>query len=98
MPSRLTGLFRAASPLALAGVPPRCFNLSRPPPPGPPVANRTLEPELADRVTRGLEEGFRARTSLRRVNEGGDAELVCTLTDYSHRPQTTAGDRVTSYR
>ena len=32
------------------------------------------------------------------MNEGGDAELECTLTDYSHRPQTTAGDRVTSYR
>ncbi|HLP40109.1 MAG TPA: hypothetical protein VK465_01265, partial [Fibrobacteria bacterium] len=38
------------------------------------------------------------RTNLRRVNEGGDAELLLTLTDYSHRPQTTAGDQVTSYR
>ena len=63
-----------------------------------PVANRTLEPDLAERVRRGLEEGFRLRSNLRRVNEGGDAELVCTLTDYSHRPQNTAGDRVTSYR
>lgn len=64
----------------------------------PQAQNRTLEPELADRVTRGLEEGFRNRTNLRRVNEGGDAELLLTLTDYSHRPQTTAGDQVTSYR
>lgn len=63
-----------------------------------PVANRTLEPDLADRVTRGLEDGFRRRSNLRRVNENGDAELVCTLTDYSHRPLTTAGDRVTTYR
>jgi hypothetical protein len=64
----------------------------------PPVDNRTLEPELADRVTRGLEEGFRRRSNLRRVNENGDALLLCTLTDYSHRPQTTSGDVVTSYR
>lgn len=64
----------------------------------PPVANKTLEPDIADRVTRGLEDGFRRRSNLRRVNEGGDAELICTLTDYSHRPLTTSGDRVTTYR
>lgn len=64
----------------------------------PPVANKTLEPDIADRVTRGLEDGFRRRSNLRRVNEGGDAELICTLTDYSHRPLTTSGDRVTAYR
>jgi hypothetical protein len=63
-----------------------------------PVGNKTLEPDLPERVRRGLEEGFRLRSNLRRVNEGGDAELTCTLTDYSHRPQTTSGDRVTSYR
>ncbi|HLP40952.1 MAG TPA: hypothetical protein VK465_05555, partial [Fibrobacteria bacterium] len=28
----------------------------------PQAQNRTLKPELADRVTRGLEEGFRNRT------------------------------------
>lgn len=64
----------------------------------PPVANKTLEPDIADRVSRGLEDGFRRRSNLRRVNEGGDAELICTLTDYSHRPLTTSGDRVTIYR
>jgi hypothetical protein len=34
----------------------------------------------------------------RKVNEGGDAELICVLTDYSHRPQSTSGATVTSYR
>lgn len=63
-----------------------------------PVANRTLESALADRITQGLEEGFRSRSNLRKVNEGGDAELICVLTDYSHRPQTTSGATVTSYR
>ncbi|MEO6098039.1 MAG: hypothetical protein ABIW76_21195, partial [Fibrobacteria bacterium] len=55
-----------------------------------PVGNRTLESALADRITQGLEEGFRSRSNLRKVNEGGDAELICILTDYSHRPQTTS--------
>ncbi len=63
-----------------------------------PVANRTLESALADRITQGLEEGFRSRSNLRKVNEGGDAELITVLTDYSHRPQTTSGATVTSYR
>lgn len=64
----------------------------------PPVLNRTLEPDLPERVRRGLEDGFRLRSNLRRVNENGDAELQCTLTDYSHRAQATSGDVVTSYR
>jgi hypothetical protein len=63
-----------------------------------PVANKTLESALADQITQGLEEGFRSRSNLRKVNEGGDAELVCTLTDYSHRAQTTSGALVTAYR
>ena len=91
--------------MALAGFLAGCYSFSGTTLPGHlrtirilPVANRTLEPQITDRVTRGLEEGFRSRTNLRRVNEGGDAELVCALTDYSHRPQTTSGDRVTSYR
>lgn len=63
-----------------------------------PVVNRTLEPDLAEKVRRGLEEGFNSRSSLRRVNDGGDAELLCTLTDYSHRPLTTSGETITSYR
>jgi hypothetical protein len=63
-----------------------------------PVLNRTLEPDLPERVRRGLEDGFRLRSNLRRVNENGDAELHCTLTDYSHRALTTSGDVVTSYR
>jgi hypothetical protein len=63
-----------------------------------PVANKTLESALADQITQGLEEGFRGRSNLRKVNEGGDAELVCTLTEYSHRPLTTSGATVTSYR
>ena len=63
-----------------------------------PVANRTLEPTLPEQLARGLEEGFRSRSNLRRVNEGGDAELVTVLTDYSHRPQATSGASVTSYR
>ncbi|MDB5051660.1 MAG: hypothetical protein JWO30_4731 [Fibrobacteres bacterium] len=63
-----------------------------------PVENKTLESALADQITQGLEEGFRSRSNLRKVNEGGDAELRCVLTDYSHRPQTTSGATVTSYR
>lgn len=63
-----------------------------------PVGNKTLESALADQITQGLEEGFRSRSNLRKVNEGGDAELICTLTDYSHSPQTTNGSLVTSYR
>ena len=63
-----------------------------------PVRNKTLESALADQITQGLEEGFRSRSNLRKVNEGGDAELICTLTDYSHRPQATSGATVTSYR
>ncbi|MDB5104726.1 MAG: hypothetical protein JWP91_2415 [Fibrobacteres bacterium] len=63
-----------------------------------PVANRTLESALADQITQGLEEGFRSRSNLRKVNEGGDAELITVLTEYSHRPQTTSGATVTSYR
>jgi hypothetical protein len=63
-----------------------------------PVGNKTLESVLADQITQGLEEGFRARSNLRKVNEGGDAELICTLTDYSHRPQSTSGANVTAYR
>ncbi|MDQ3002328.1 MAG: LPS assembly lipoprotein LptE [Fibrobacterota bacterium] len=63
-----------------------------------PVANKTLESALADQVTRGLEEGFSSRSNLRRVNEGGDAELICVLTDYSHSPLATSGATVTSYR
>jgi len=63
-----------------------------------PIENKTLESSLPDRIAQGLEEGFRQRTSLRRVNEGGDAELVSVLKSYSHRPQSVSGDKVTSYR
>lgn len=63
-----------------------------------PVVNRTLESSLADRVTQGLADGFSKRSNLRRVNDDGDAELLCVLTDYSHRPQSTSGEKVTSYR
>ena len=94
-----TALFLAVS--ALAG----CYSFSGTTLPGhlrtvriDPVANRTLESALADRITQGLEEGFRSRSNLRKVNEGGDAELICVLTDYSHRPQITSGATVTSYR
>lgn len=63
-----------------------------------PVLNKTLESALADKITRGLEEGFSSRSNLRKVNESGDAELITVLTDYSHRPQSTSGATVTSYR
>lgn len=63
-----------------------------------PVGNQTLESSLPDRVALGLEEGFRQRTNLRRVNEGGDAELATTLKTYAHRPQSVSGDKITSYR
>ena len=63
-----------------------------------PVVNRTLESSLADQITQGLEQGFSSRSNLRKVNESGDAELICVLTDYSHRPQSTSGATVTSYR
>jgi hypothetical protein len=60
--------------------------------------NKTLESSLADKITQGLEEGFSSRSNLRKVNDGGDAELICVLTDYSHRAQSTSGATVTSYR
>ena len=63
-----------------------------------PVVNRTLESSLADQITQGLEQGFSSRSNLRKVTENGDAELICVLTDYSHRPQSTSGATVTSYR
>ncbi len=63
-----------------------------------PVTNQTLESSLADRIAQGLEDGFRQRTNLRRVNDGGDAELATVLKSYAHRPQSTSGDRVTTYR
>jgi len=63
-----------------------------------PVENRTLEPSLADQITQGLDEGFRRRSNLRRVNQDGDAELYGTLIQYSHTPQSTAGSQVTSFR
>ncbi len=63
-----------------------------------PVINQTLESALADRITEGFEDGFRRRTNLRRVNEGGDAELIGVLTGYAHRPLSTSGELVTSYR
>jgi hypothetical protein len=63
-----------------------------------PVANRTLDPTLPEMVRRSLEDGLRSRSNLRRVNEGGNAELVTVLTGYSQRPQTIDGATVTSFR
>lgn len=101
MPRSLTAAALVALSLALAG----CYSFSGTTLPAhlrtvriEPVRNKTLESALADQITRGLEEGFRSRSNLRKVNEGGDAELICTLTDYSHRPQATSGSTVTSYR
>jgi hypothetical protein len=101
-PATAPALFLAAAlPLLLGG----CYSFSGTTLPNhlktvriDPVGNRTLESALADQITQGLEEGFRSRSNLRKVNEGGDAELICVLTDYSHRPQTTSGSTVTSYR
>ncbi len=101
MAFRLHAALPACALLALAG----CYSFSGTTLPAhmrtvkiDPVANKTLESALAEQITRGLEEGFRSRSNLRRVNEGGDAELITVLTDYSHRPQTTSGATVTSYR
>lgn len=63
-----------------------------------PVGNQTLESALPDRIAQGLDEGFRQRTNLRRVNEGGDSELEAVLKSYAHRPQSVSGDKVTAYR
>jgi hypothetical protein len=63
-----------------------------------PVENRTLEPALPDRITRGLQEGFRSRSNLRQVNANGNAELYGTVLQYSHTPQSTAGSNVTTWR
>jgi len=38
-----------------------------------PVENQTLEASLGDKITQGLSDGFRSRSNLRPVNEGGDA-------------------------
>ena len=62
------------------------------------VENKTLEPSLADQITRGLQDGFRQRSNLQLVNEGGDAEIFGVLTQYSQSPQSTSGDKVTTFR
>jgi hypothetical protein len=100
-PRRAIALLLSASALALAG----CYSFSGTTLPPhlrtvhiQPVGNKTLESALADRVSQGLEDGFRKRSNLRKVNDEGDAELICVLTDYSHRPQATNGSTVTSYR
>ncbi len=63
-----------------------------------PVENQTLEPSLADQITRGLQDGFRQRSNLQQVNEGADVELFGVLTQYSQSPQSTSGDKVTTFR
>lgn len=63
-----------------------------------PVQNQTLEPSLADEITRGLQDGFRQRSSLRQANEAGDADLYGVLTQYSQAPQSTSGDKVSTFR
>lgn len=63
-----------------------------------PVENRTLEPSMPDRIFRGLQDGYRTRSSLRQVNGPADAELFGTLVQYSHQPQSTAGSAVTTWR
>jgi hypothetical protein len=63
-----------------------------------PVENKTLEAALPDRVQRGLQDGFRSRSNLRQVNQNGDAEIFGTVTQYSHTPQSTAGNDVTTWR
>jgi hypothetical protein len=62
------------------------------------VENQTLEPSLADQITRGLQDGFRSRSNLQQVNENGDAELYGALTQYSQSPQSTSGDKVATFR
>ena len=65
----------------------------------PPVENRTLQSSLADELTRELISGFRSRGNLTEVNEGGDAELLVTLTNYSHAPEVLGrGDDVSTFR
>jgi hypothetical protein len=63
-----------------------------------PIDNRTLEAALPDRISIGLQDGFRSRSSLRQVNSGADAELYGTLLQYSHSPLSTAGSNVTQWR
>ena len=101
MPSPFRTLAAACLALALGG----CYSFSGTTLPPhlrtvriDPVANKTLESALAEQITRGLEDGFRSRSNVRRVNEGGDAELIATLTRYNHQPQTTSGATVTSFR
>ena len=63
-----------------------------------PVENQTLESSLADQITRGLQDGFRQRSNLQQVNEGGDAEIFGVLTQYSQSAQSTSGDKVSTFR
>jgi len=63
-----------------------------------PVENQTLEPEVADQITLGLQDGFRSGSNLRLVNENGDAELYGVLTQYSQSPQSTSGSQVSTFR
>lgn len=100
-PSLLIALAAAAVSLFLAG----CYSFSGTTLPSHmhtlvihPVENRTLEPSLADQITRGLQDGFRSRSNLRQVNENGDAEIFGTLTQYSQSPQSTSGSTVSTFR
>ncbi len=63
-----------------------------------PIINQTLESSLPDKIALGIEEGFRKRSNLRKVNENGDARLIGSLLKYNHSAQNTSGSTVTSYR
>ena len=98
-------MFVSIAPLAAAGLMTGCYSFSGTTLPSHmhtlvihPVENQTLEPSLADQITRGLQEGFRQRSNLRQVNENGDAEIFGTLTQYSQSPQSTSGSTVSTFR
>lgn len=63
-----------------------------------PIENQTLQPELADQITVGLQDGFRSGSNLRLVNSNGDAEIYGVLTQYLQSPQSTSGSQVSTFR
>ncbi len=63
-----------------------------------PVVNQTLDPILAERLTRALIDGFQGRSALRAVNQNGHCLLVTTLKTYTHEIYNTSGQDVIDYR
>ncbi|MFC1584699.1 LptE family protein [Fibrobacterota bacterium] len=63
-----------------------------------PVINQTLDPVLAEKLTKAIIDGFRSKSSLRAVNKNAHCQLTAILKSYSHDVHNTSGADVTEYR